>query len=92
MQARFADELDDTNIGDDVTLTVGQVATGGTLEKVGRVLGMVALKIGGTDFIVDGGKPVDVRSRNLRQQILTEPDRIARGTLIGEFVNERAVG
>ena len=54
----LAHELTPAHIGQDLTITIGDVTTGGVIHEVSRVFGMVSIDIEGALFAMDGDKTV----------------------------------
>ncbi|KQO98314.1 hypothetical protein [Leifsonia sp. Leaf264] len=78
-----AAELDSANVGDDVTIHFKSAPpTGGVLESVRDVFGMKQVVIDGTSFVLDEDVTVSVAKRDIRAEILTEPDLHVRRHLI----------
>jgi hypothetical protein len=65
----YARNLSTDNIGQDITITVGGIPTGGIIHTVGKAFGMVSINIDGTYFTVDGDKPVVVVEPSMRQML-----------------------
>lgn len=58
----FASDLTPAHIGQDLTITVGRVLTGGIIRSVTHVIDTVAVDLDGQVFILDADKRVEVNA------------------------------
>ena len=70
----FASDLTAQHIGHDLTLTVGGVCTGGIIESVGSIFGMVSVTLDGQTFNIDEDMPVTLTLLEPGRRLLNEPD------------------
>lgn len=64
----YAHEITSAHIGQDLTLTIGGVTTGGIIHGISRVFGMVSVDIEGTFFTMDVEKVVVINRVPAMQQ------------------------
>ena len=70
----LAGQLTRDDAGQDLTLTVGGICTGGIIRSVNRFAGMVTVDLDGQLFTVDEEKEVALTAVDIRQLIVTERD------------------
>lgn len=85
----LAQDLDQTHIGADVTITVRGIPTGGILTRVSAFMGIVSLDFDGRNFTVDGEDSVVVAAADPRTAILTEGGTERRHQLINSTYARR---
>jgi hypothetical protein len=79
----YASELSAEHIGRDLTLSVSGILTGGIIDRVSEVFGMVSVTMEGAEFLLDEDHDVALDAElDHRQLFLNEPDLESRHRLM----------
>ena len=77
-----ARDLTSEDVGRDLTIIVSRIATGGIIEKVATMAGMVSVTMEGTTFVLDADKPVELTPIKISKRPLTELDLDVRHRIL----------
>lgn len=78
----LASELGPQHVGQDLTITVSGICTGGIIRSVSQTFGMITVDLDGQLFTLDEDKDVILTQVSIRDLILTEPDAEQRAVHI----------